>query len=53
MTSAKIRPLKVVVLQEKEEKTVSIYIIFRRIASKQLHLNISKILAHLKKIMFS
>jgi hypothetical protein len=31
MTSAKIRPLKVVVLQEKEGKTVSIYLIFRRI----------------------
>jgi hypothetical protein len=31
MTSAKIRPPKVVVLQEKEEKTMLIYLIFRRI----------------------
>jgi hypothetical protein len=30
MASPKIRPLKVVVLQEKEEK-LSIYLIFRRI----------------------
>jgi hypothetical protein len=31
MTSAKIRPLKVVILQEKEEKIVLIYLIFPRI----------------------
>jgi hypothetical protein len=31
MTSVKIRPLKVVILQEKRGKTVSIYLIFGRI----------------------
>jgi hypothetical protein len=31
MTSAKIRPLKVVVLRERKEETVSIFLIFRRI----------------------
>jgi hypothetical protein len=31
MSFAKIRSLKVVVLQEKEEKTVLVYLIFRKI----------------------
>jgi hypothetical protein len=59
MTSAKMYPLKVVVLQEKEKKTVLIYLIFPRIvcrtvALKRLDMNISNILAYFNRIiMFS